>query len=396
MKILITSDWYYPVVNGVVRSVLNLKEYLESKGHEVRVLTLSNTLMSYKSDDVYYIGSLSAKKIYPEARITNILANTHLRSIKKWEPDIIHSQCEFSTFMMAKTLSKMLNIPLIHTYHTVYEDYTHYFTTNKKAGVKIVAKFSKALSDMCDYFIAPTAKTAGILESYNIGEEKIAVIPTGVHIPDLYDKEKLRDELKIDKDKKILLYLGRLAEEKNIEEIIQYYDKLDDPSIEFLIVGGGPHLNKLIDYSKNFKNRANFIGMVDPSEVNKYYQAADIFTTASTSETQGLTYYEALSNGTVAICRSDESLKGVIKNGFNGFCYDDYDQFKAYIYQVLDDEDLKNKLRENARAYALDNFSVQSFGSKCEALYEKAVNEYDYESPFIYKRLWNSKGIWRW
>ena len=127
--------------------------------------------------------------------------------------------------------------------------------------------------------------------------------------------------------------------------------------------------------------------MVDPSEVNKYYQAADIFTTASTSETQGLTYYEALSNGTVAICRSDDSLEGVIKDGFNGFCYDDYDQFKAHIYQVLDDEDLKNKLRENARAYALDNFSVQSFGSKCESLYEKAVNEYDYESSFIYKRL---------
>ena len=387
MKILITSDWYYPVVNGVVRSVLNLKEYLESKGHEVRVLTLSNTLTSYKSSNVYYVGSLSAKNIYPEARVTNILAKTHLRSIKEWEPDIIHSQCEFSTFIMAKTLSKKLNIPLIHTYHTVYEDYTHYFTTNKKAGVKLVAKFSKALSDKCDYFIAPTAKTANILESYTISEDKIAIIPTGVHIPDLYDRKTLKDELDINKDKKILLYLGRLAEEKNIEEIIEYYDRLDDPNIEFLIVGGGPHLNKLIDYSKRFKNKANFIGMVDPSEVNKYYQIADAFTTASTSETQGLTYYEALANGTVAICRSDDSLIGVIEDGFNGFCYDDYEGFKDYLYQVLDDCDLKNKLRENARAYALDNFSVQSFGCKCESLYQKAINEYNYESSSIYKRL---------
>lgn len=387
MKILITSDWYYPVVNGVVRSILNLKEYLEKQGHEVRVLTLSNSLTSYKSNEVYYIGSLSAKKIYPQARVTNVLAKTHLKDIKKREPDVIHSQCEFSTFVMANILSRKLNIPLIHTYHTVYEDYTHYFTSHKKVGVKMVAKFSRTVADMSDFIIAPTDKTKRILESYNIENEKIVVIPTGVHIPDMYDKDGLKDELGIDKGKKILLYLGRLAEEKNIEELIEYYDKLDDENIEFLIVGGGPHLNKLIDYSSNFTNKPKFLGMVDPKEVNKYYQIADIFITASTSETQGLTYYEALSNGRVAICRSDESLDGVVINGFNGFIYNSYDEFKAYLYQVLNDEELKNELEKNARSYALDNFSVQSFAEKCESLYKKAISECDYESSFIYKRL---------
>ncbi|WP_297280756.1 glycosyltransferase [uncultured Anaerococcus sp.] len=386
MKILITSDWYYPVVNGVVRSVLNLKEYLESKGHEVRVLTLSNNISSYRSEDVYYVGSLSAWKIYPEARVTNILAKTHLRSIKKWEPDLIHSQCEFSTFIMAKTLSKTLNIPLVHTYHTVYEDYTHYFIKNKTAGVKLVAKASKAFADMCNYIIAPTEKTSEILQSYNIAKEKIAVIPTGVHIPDIY-KEDLRKELNIDKDKKVLLYLGRLAEEKNIEELIEFYERLRDDSIAFYIVGGGPYLDKLISFSKNFSKEINFVGMIDPSEVNKYYQAADIFTTASVSETQGLTYYEALSNGTIAICRDDESLEGVIKDGFNGYRYHDFDEFNKYVNLVLNDDDLYRELKENARSYALDNFSVESFGSKCEDLYDKVINEYKYESSFIYKRL---------
>ncbi|BFL71693.1 MAG: glycosyltransferase [Anaerococcus sp.] len=386
MKILISSDWYYPVVNGVVRSVLNLKEYLENQGHEVRVLTLSNTISSYKSEDVYYVGSLSARKIYPEARVTNILAKTHLRSIKKWEPDIIHSQCEFSTFVMAKSLSKMLNVPLVHTYHTVYEDYTHYFIKNKAAGVKIVAKASKTFADMCQYIIAPTKKTAKILESYNIDANKIAVIPTGIRIPDIY-KEDLKDELDLDKDKKILLYLGRLAEEKNIEELIRFYEKLKDSSIAFYIVGGGPYLNKLKAYSKSFSKEINFVGMVEPSEVNKYYQAADIFTTASTSETQGLTYYEALSNGTVAICRDDNSLEGVIKDGFNGYRYHNFEEFNSYMNLVLDDEDFHKQLIDNARSYALENFSVESFGSKCEDLYKKAVNEYGYESSFIHKRL---------
>ena len=386
MKILISSDWYYPVVNGVVRSVLNLKEYLEKQGHEVRVLTLSNTLSSYKSQDVYYIGSLSAKKIYPEARVTNILAKTHLRSIKKWKPDIIHSQCEFSTFIMAKSLSKKLNIPLVHTYHTVYEDYTHYFIKNKAAGVKIVAKASKTFADMCQYIIAPTKKTAEILESYNIDADKIAVIPTGIHLPDIY-KQDLKDELNLDKDKKILLYLGRLAEEKNIEELIAFYEKLENSSIAFYIVGGGPYLNKLKAYSKNFNKEINFVGMVEPGEVNKYYQASDIFTTASTSETQGLTYYEALSNGTVAICRDDDSLEGVIKDGFNGYKYHNFEEFNSCVNLVLENEDFHKELMDNARGYALENFSVESFGFKCESLYEKAVNEYGYESSFIHKRL---------
>ena len=386
MKILITSDWYYPVVNGVVRSVLNLKEYLENQGHEVRILTLSNTISSYQSNEVYYIGSLSAKKIYPQARVTNILAKTHLRNIRKWEPDIIHSQCEFSTFVMAKTLSKVLNIPLLHTYHTVYEDYTHYFIKNESIGTKIVASFSKNFSDLCDYIIAPTEKTANILESYKISREKIAVIPTGVHIDNLYDND-LRSELNLPHDKKILLYLGRLGEEKNIEEIIDFHHRLADNNIELFIVGGGPYYDDLVAYNEREDSLAQFVGMVDPSEVNKYYQAADIFTTSSTSETQGLTYYEALSNGLVAICRNDESLDGVLEDGFNGFRFNNFDEFKTYIYKILDNPDYQNQLSENARNYALENFSVESFGSKCEDLYKKAINEYAYESPFIYKRL---------
>ena len=199
--------------------------------------------------------------------------------------------------------------------------------------------------------------------------------------------DRVKDELDLDKDKKILLYLGRLAEEKNIEELIRFYEKLKDSSIAFYIVGGGPYLNKLKAYSKSFSKEINFVGMVEPSEVNKYYQAADIFTTASTSETQGLTYYEALSNGTVAICRDDNSLEGVIKDGFNGYRYHNFEEFNSYMNLVLDDEDFHKQLIDNARSYALENFSVESFGSKCEDLYKKAVNEYGYESSFIHKRL---------
>lgn len=374
MKVLITTETYYPVVNGVVRSLSNLKDYLESQGHDVKVLTLSNTLSSYRSEDAYYIGSLSAQKLYPDVRIYNILAKTHLNTISKWKPDIIHSQSEFSTFAIAKMLSKMLKIPLIHTYHTVYEDYTHYFAPNKKVGVKMVAIASKKIADMCNYMIAPTEKTSAILRSYKIEDYKIKVIPTGVVIPDIYD-EDLRGKLGLAKDKKIILYLGRLAEEKNIEEIINYYERLANPDILLAIVGGGPYLDNLKKYANDFSKEINFVGMVDPSLVNKYYQAADIFVTASTSETQGLTYYEALSNGTIVLARDDESLDGVVDNGFNGYRYRDFEDFENYLGLIFKDEDFMKELKTNARAYALSNFSLESFGKKCENLYHQAISE---------------------
>ena len=387
MKILITSDWYWPVVNGVVRSVMNLIEYLEAKGHDVRVLTLSNTTKSYRDGKVYYVGSLSAAKIYPQARVTNLLATSHLKEIKAWEPDIIHSQCEFSTFVMAKSIASKLDIPIVHTYHTVYEDYTHYFIPSRRAGKKLVSMASKTFAGFCDRIIVPTNKTRRLLLNYGISDGMIDIIPTGIDIPDLYDKKLLRKSLGIDEDDKILLYLGRLGAEKNIQEIMAYYDRLKDDSIKLFIVGGGPYLKTLKEDAEKLSKEVIFTGMVDSNLVNRYYQAADIFTTASTSETQGLTYYEALANGTIALCRKDSVLDGVIKNGFNGFKYEDYQGFEKFVERVFKDRETKELLEMNARNYAEENFSKEGFGQKCLASYGEAIEEYERESISIFKRL---------
>lgn len=387
MKILITSDWYYPVVNGVVRSVMNLIEYLEDKGHDVRVLTLSNTTKSYRDGKVYYVGSLSAAKIYPQARISNLLAKSHQKEIKTWAPDVIHSQCEFSTFMMARKLASDLEIPLVHTYHTVYEDYTHYFIPSKQAGKKIVSVASNTLAGFCDRIIVPTAKTERLLIDYGIDPYMLDIIPTGIHIPEISDKALLRKSLGMAEDEKVLLYLGRLGAEKNIQEIMAYYDGLEDREIKLYIVGGGPYLDTLKEDAAAINKEVIFTGMVESNSVNRYYQAADIFVTASTSETQGLTYYEALANGTIALCRDDAVLDGVIKNGFNGFKYRNFEEFEKFVNRVFTDDEYKELLEINAREYAEENFSVDIFGSKCIDSYEKAIKEYDRESLNIFKRL---------
>ena len=122
MKILITTDWYTPAVNGVVTSVKNLQRELERRGHEVRILTLSQSLHSWSRDGVTAIGSVNAGRIYPGARLRTAMAGRWVRELMDWRPDVIHSQCEFSTFILARRIAEELDVPLVHTYQTVYED----------------------------------------------------------------------------------------------------------------------------------------------------------------------------------------------------------------------------------------------------------------------------------
>lgn len=375
MKILITSDWYYPVVNGVVRSILNLKKYMEDQGHEVRVLTLSNSTESYESDGVYYIGSVGAGKVYPDARITATFRNKFILEIIKWSPDVIHSQCEFSTFMMARKIAHKTNAPLIHTYHTVYEDYTHYFSPSRRWGKKVISVLSRAVAERVSKIVAPSEKTKNILLGYGIGEDIIEVIPTGIEIPELMSKDKLRQLHGYSKDDNIMLYLGRIAAEKNIEEILDFYEKIEMDNLKLLVVGGGPYLEKLKSYSNKLSKNVEFLGMIEPVFVKEYYQLADIFVSASQSETQGLTYYEALSNSTIAICRKDSCLEGVIIDGFNGYQYTKYEDFSKDLLEVLNDKEKKLLMQKNARNYAEENFSIKSFGRKCEKEYYRLVDE---------------------
>ena len=131
MKILLTTDAFAPIVNGVVTSVMNLYTQLKMRGHDVRILALANEGCSRQEGDVYFIRSFGVN-IYPDARATVNYKSRMVTEIIKWGPDIIHSQTEFCSFLFAKKIAKKLDIPIIHTYHTLYQDYTSYFTFNKR------------------------------------------------------------------------------------------------------------------------------------------------------------------------------------------------------------------------------------------------------------------------
>lgn len=382
MKILITTDWYEPVVNGVVTSVKTLTKELQRAGHDVRILTLSRTFHSYREGQVYYMGSVGVGKVYPQARVKLPVPGKYMGELLEWKPDIIHSQCEFSTFFLAKKISLELNIPIVHTYHTIYEDYTHYFSPRKKWGKEITIRFTKRLSRQVNGMIAPSSKIKNILERYRV-ECPLWVIPSGIDMEWYKEKEgmewreEIRNKFSIPLDKTVLLYVGRLAKEKNVEELILYQKEAKKQSTVLMIVGDGPYRNNLEKQVREngLSEYVVFTGMVPPSEVWKYYQAGDFFVSASTSETQGMTYVEALASGLPLLCRRDECLKGVVENGRNGWQYENRKQFLDELAQWhRKTREEKEQFRQNAKTFA-EQFSAEQFYQRVVRIYEERTGK---------------------
>ncbi len=391
MKVLITTDLYVTETNGVVTSVRNLREELVKLGHEVRILTLSGNRKSHREGHVYYIKSVSLGAVYPDVRMPISYRNDLIQELIDWKPDVIHSQCEFFSFQFARRIARKRGAPLVHTYHTLYEQYVPYLiptrTLRKRLGKRLSKRMVSTLSRKrlkhVDTVIAPTRKVEASLRQYGLPNE-IRVVPTGISI-DKYqyrmsteERTARRQALGIPADHQVLLNLGRLGTEKNLSELMTLFADLLklNPQLTFLIVGDGPAKADLEQQAQDLGivDHVIFTGMVAPSEVQNYYQLGDVFVSASTSETQGLTYIEAAANGLPLVCREDPCLDDVIEEGINGYEYTASEEFLREIRSVLEDPHWRNTAARSSEEIAA-GFDKSCFAEKVEDIYEEALSD---------------------
>lgn len=378
MKVLITTDWYRPVINGVVTSVLNLAEGLSVMGHEVRILTLSGSIHSYQEGSVTFIGSVSVGVVYPNARLRTTRGEALVRALIEWKPDIVHSQCEFSTFAFARRIAQACGCPLVHTYHTVYEDFTHYFSPNVRFGRFLAAAFSRHVLAQTDAVIVPTEKIRTMLRGYGV-TQPISTVPTGLKlVPFLapmprFDRGTMRKKLGLAERDLALTYIGRLAREKNISELLAFLPAAPR-EVKLLLVGGGPYRHELENEvrMRGLADRVIFAGMVEPAQVADYYKAGDVFVSASQSETQGLTYIEAMASGLPLLCRRDDCLNGVLSPGENGFAYTTEEEFLSEI-KALQSAALRKQLGAAAQMLAAERFSEEGFARAALVVYKSCL-----------------------
>ena len=380
-KILITTDLFTTNTNGVVTSVQNLFDELTAKGHDVRILTLSDTLHSHKDGAVYYIRSVPLGAVYPDVRMPVSYRHKLIKELIDWKPDVIHSQCEFFSYQFASRISRITGAPLVHTYHTLYEQYlTSYFIPSKRVGDFLAKFLSRKRLKKVDTLVAPTQKVEHTLHGYGM-EAPINVVPSGISLEQHFqrlteeERQEKRRSLGIGDEDQVLLNLGRLGGEKNLGELMELFAaaREHNKNLKFLIVGDGPAREDLEKLAKKLEvsDYVIFTGMVPPSEVQDYYQLGDVFVSASTSETQGLTYIEAAANGLPLLCRQDDCLADVLQPGENGYEYTSEEEFLNAIDMVMDPAWRASAARRSEQIAAA--FDKKAFGEAIENIYESVL-----------------------
>lgn len=392
MNIGLFTETYYPEINGVANSVYMLKEQLEKMGHNAYVFTTTTPGAPEEEHNVYRVKSIPCAFL-TERRVGMFYSARLAHIIKKLNLDIIHTNTEFSLGIFGRIMAKELDIPVVHTYHTIYEDYTHYIAHSRvidRKAKSFVRAYSKYCCNTAERVIVPTLKVKQLLIDYRV-RQNIEVIPTGIDLDKFrrenYNREEvagIKESLGIRSDEKVVLYLGRVSQEKNIAEIVDDFADYAavHEDVKLVVVGSGPELTPLTEQAQRLGigERVVFAGARPWDEIGKYYLIGDVFVSASQSETQGLTYIEAMAAGLPVVAKKDRCLEGILKNDVNGFAFTDKEGFLNGLDSVLYggrwEEYSANSLE------AVSSYSKEFFAESVLALYEKVREEAESEREY--------------
>ncbi|MDA9472422.1 glycosyltransferase family 4 protein [Enterococcus sp. 5H] len=383
MKFGFFTDTYFPQVSGVATSIKTLKEELEQKGHQVYIFTTTDPNAKEFEEDVIRMPSVPFVSFKDRRIVVRGMWYAYLIA-KELELDLIHTHTEFGAGLLGKMVGKKLKIPVIHTYHTMYEDYLHYIAKGKVVRPTHVKYFSRFFANHTTGVVCPSERVIDKLREYGV-KAPMRIIPTGIDIkkferPDIDEqmKKDLRKQLGLNDENIMLLSLSRISYEKNIQAILHGLPKIIErfPTTNLVIVGDGPYVDKLRSLAEELEIDANvqFVGEVPNDQVAIYYKAADYFVSASTSETQGLTYTEAMASGTPCVVEGNAYLNNLFDHETLGVTFkSDADFSQAFIDYVEsgikpDDLILKEKLYE---------ISATNFGNLMFEFYEDMINYYD-------------------
>lgn len=389
MRIGLFTDTYTPDINGVVSSIVTLQRELEKNGHDVYVITNHKAMTMKKEGNVLRLPGLELKWLYGYKLSTPYHFSAR-DEIKNMHLDVIHVHTEFGVGMFGRIVAKYLNIPVVTTYHTMYEDYTHYVNRFEidevdKVTKKVVSTFSRSISDSAQAVISPSEKTKETLLKYGV-KTPIYVIPTGLNFdkfhPDNINPKKvqaIREQYGIHEDERLIVFVGRIAQEKSIEIPIEGFRYVNDPKIKLMIVGGGPQLEELQEMVKRYhlEKQVIFTDKKLPEEVPAYYACADCFVSASLTETQGMTYIEALACGLPVFARYDDVLKDLVIEEDSGFLFETGQEFADKLTDFMHRSDEERKAFSKRALEKIVKYDSKVFYSKVLSVYYQAINDFE-------------------
>ncbi|PLV59444.1 glycosyltransferase family 4 protein [Thermotoga sp. KOL6] len=373
MNIGMFSDTYAPQINGVATSIKIYKEKLTERGHKVVVVAPS---APRDEKDVLVVKSIP----FPSERQHRIsIAPTKriLDFVRENKVQILHSHSPFFMGFKALKIQEEMMLPHVHTYHTLLPEYRHYIPKPFTPPRKMVEHFSAWFCNLVNVVIAPTEDIKSELESYGV-KRPIKVLPTGIEI-EKFENAKADDLRKKYGlvNKKVILYVGRIAKEKNIEFLLHVFEKVNSPDTVFVMVGDGPERKEVEEFARKRQLNVVVTGYIPHEKIPKYYKIGDVFLFASKTETQGLVLLEALASGLPVVALKWKGVKDVLK-GCEGAILiekENTEDFARILRNVLENHRLREELSEKGKDFVRKNWSVEFFVSKLEEIYLEALEE---------------------
>ena len=385
MKILFISDVYFPRVNGVSTSIKTFIEQLTVLGHQVDLIAPD---YGSDADNEGHIRRVSARSIYfdPEDRLMKYgKALKLLPELKKAGYDVIHIHTPFVAHYLGLKISRLLAIPCVETYHTFFEDYLHhYLPWIPQWSARYIARtISKRQCNAVDSLVVPSQPMLNVLRTYGI-DTKASVIPTGLQETSFADADGLRfkQEYGIDNNRPMLLYVGRVAFEKNIPFLFRMTKILAEryPNVLLVVAGEGPAERSLHQLTITLKIQDNvqFIGYLDRNTaLNDCYKSADVFVFSSKSETQGLVLLEAMAQGTPVVAIAELGTASILIEGEGALIAPEKEEvFADKVVRLIENRLQRDSLGQRAKAYVTKQWTAEVQAARMIDFYEQTIKTY--------------------
>ena len=385
MRIALMTESYYPYINGVITHVETLKKGLEAAGHQVLIVTLSPAHKEHTIENgILYcpakpvLSDYGYGVAYPRCR-------ERLKLLAQFKPDLIHMHTEGTLGVFSLHAARRLRVPLVYTLHTMYNDYLFYVCKNR-AGQHVITTggkfYFRRLCKCAAQIIGPSEKTAAYLHQMGV-KKPVNVIPNTVDLTD-FGKDcaapeeiaALRQELGIAPEEVAACFVGRLGQEKSVDVLIRRFARQEKQGWKLFIIGDGPERENLARQVQEagLSDRIRLLGRIDHEKLPLYYQAFDLFTTASVTEMHSISMLEAMASGLYCLVAYDPKNEQQVEKDVSGEMFADDATFGVLLDRELS-MDKKERLarREHLEAH-MKRYGCREFVENILSVYEKALN----------------------
>jgi 1,2-diacylglycerol 3-alpha-glucosyltransferase len=371
------TDSYKPYMSGVVRSIELFTAELNRLGHQVYIFAPDYPEVE-RGGGIYRFKSLPVPT-NPGYRLAIPFSKSVVRNVKGLGLDIIHSHTPFLMGWLARYLARKLDLPLAFTYHTLYEKYAHYAPVGKGLSRKFAVKYSKDYCQSCDLVIVPTEFVKDVLKGYNI-TSTVEIIATGINLLSYREKDGkwVREKYGITDNERVLLFVGRLGQEKNVTFLLKAFKEISDKltDVKLMLVGDGPERRSLEMLSGELliRDKVIFAGSQSPEGVVDYYLAGDLFVFPSVTETQGLVTLEAMAGGLPVVAVNAAGSRIMVDHEINGLLTkNELSSFTGAVVDLLTDKTRYQKMSKNALKKA-EMFSITAMTEKLLTTYSNIIS----------------------